>query len=159
MPYTLSTPSIPLTNDQHQIDGSTEMPSPPALLPSSNYDDENGGNHDDDNDDDQNPQTPTPSGNALNAANEGDEVPEEDWLLLRNIVLGTMFLLTLFLLVAICYKRRICCFAGRGHHNSNRNNGRALNGAGEQRNGKTRVANGKHYRETSTTTGGGYSAR
>uniref|UniRef100_A0A914HQV7 Uncharacterized protein n=1 Tax=Globodera rostochiensis TaxID=31243 RepID=A0A914HQV7_GLORO len=58
---------------------------------------------------------------------------EEEWQLLRNVLLISLLSIAVLFGFALCYKKRLCC-CGRSSHG--------------ERNGKTRSINGKEYRET-----------
>uniref|UniRef100_A0A183C2E7 TNFR-Cys domain-containing protein n=1 Tax=Globodera pallida TaxID=36090 RepID=A0A183C2E7_GLOPA len=58
---------------------------------------------------------------------------EEEWQLLRNVLLISLLSIAVLFGFALCYKKRLCCC------------GRSSQG---ERNGKTRSINGKEYRET-----------
>uniref|UniRef100_A0A1I8BRT0 Uncharacterized protein n=1 Tax=Meloidogyne hapla TaxID=6305 RepID=A0A1I8BRT0_MELHA len=73
---------------------------------------------------------------------ENKEIKEEkdqDWILFRNVLIAFLVLLFIVVLLGIFYNRSLCCFSGSKRREN-------INGH-QQMNGKTKIQNGKEYKE------------
>ncbi|KAL3078371.1 hypothetical protein niasHS_012032 [Heterodera schachtii] len=113
-----SVPTVHSSPTGHR--SNSEDPSAPIILPSPSSPRDGGES------DDRTEKRLGPNGSE-------DEAEEEDWQLLRNVLLISLLTIAVLFSVALCYKKRLCCF-GRS--------------AQAERNAKTRNINGKQYRET-----------